>query len=103
MKHSLILFLLLTSLHSLKAQDSDYRPFIEEGKVWVSKCDKSLDFEGLPAENPGDKPYSYLILYNYFEGDTIVDNKKAREEKIKYVNDGFTAMSVPRAVNQRPM
>ncbi|MBO5629770.1 MAG: hypothetical protein J5965_11925 [Aeriscardovia sp.] len=85
MKHSLILFLLLTSLHSLKAQDSDYRPFIEEGKVWVSKCDKSLDFEGLPAENPGDKPYSYLILYNYFEGDTIVDNKVCKRWIHRYV------------------
>ena len=79
--------LLLTILYPfcLFAQDTTYRPFIEDGKVWVSKCDKDLSLEGLPVENPGDKPYSYLILYNYFDGDTIVGGRTCKRWIQKYV------------------
>ena len=58
MKHLLSLISLLLTCGYIQAQDADYRPFVEEGKVWVSKCDKDLSLECLPVDNPGDKPYS---------------------------------------------
>ncbi len=85
MKHLLSLISLLLACGYIQAQDADYRPFVEEGKVWVSKCDKDLSLEGLPVENPGDKPYSYLILYNYFDGDTIVGGRTCKRWIQKYV------------------
>ena len=62
MKQLLFLTSVLLSVLSMNAQeDFDYRPFIEEGKVWVS------------AIYLGYRPWSGLnILYDYFEKDTIV-------------------------------
>ena len=60
----LYLILLLLYPASLFAQDSDYRPFVEEGKVWVSGCYGEI--------YPSETPHNYIV-YDYFDGDTVVN------------------------------
>ena len=48
MERICLLLTLISFLSSLNAQeDSDYRPFIEEGKVWVSKPEIVLTMAGI--------------------------------------------------------
>ena len=62
--------LLLTILYPfcLFAQDDGYRPFIEEGKVWVS---------GMYTEIYEDWHLQHYIVYDSFQGDTIVNGKRS--------------------------
>ena len=57
----------------LQAQD-DYRPFIEEGKIWK--------LGGRGSANPVQ-----LVEYYYFDGDTIIDGKTCKQMMCqRYVN-----------------
>ena len=59
----------------LVERQSDYRPFIEEGKVWVSH-------QGLPT-----MPYwGEYIRYDYFEGDTVVGGHPCKKWIQEYVS-----------------
>ena len=52
----------------------DYRPFVEEGKVW-----KVVDGD---TDNPAQ-----VVDYYYFDGDTIIDGKTCKQMmKMQYVN-----------------
>ena len=62
---------LLTSI-AIQAQDSDYRPFVEEGKVW-----EVGNFRALTNETTRGCKY-------YFEGDTIVAGKNC----VRWMKDG---------------
>ena len=87
MKRLFLLFNLFLSVLSLNAQEpeSDYRPFIEEGKVWVSKCDfVLLEQYGLKLWRPGNQAVSYFLEYNYFEGDTIVGGRECKKWTFHY-------------------
>ena len=72
MKHLLSLISLFLACESIQAQDADYRPFIEEGKVWMSQSDDDMTYEGLEPQRLDGAPCAYYIEYNYFDGDTIV-------------------------------
>ena len=74
MKKYFILICLL--LHSILIHAIEkYRPFIEEGKVWVSR-------QGLPT-----MPYwGEYIRYDYFEGDTVVGGHLCKRWIQEYVS-----------------
>lgn len=76
MKRLLFLTSVLLSVLSMNAQEeTDYRPFIEEGKVWVSR-------QGLPT-----MPYwGEYIRYDYFEGDTVVGGHLCKRWIQEYVS-----------------
>ena len=77
MKHLLSLISLLLACGYIQAQDADYRPFIEDGKVWVSKCDKDLSMEGLSAEN----------ITTHFSSVRL--NRKETSEEERYVDQNY--------------
>ena len=83
----LLLFVGFINILSLcsHAQDSSSRPFIEEGKTWVSKADKNLEYEGLTPERVAGDMDAYYWEYNYFDGDTVVDGKACKRWVQKYV------------------
>jgi hypothetical protein len=60
------LILLLTILYPIysPAQDESYRPFIEEGKVWVSYSSNII--------------HTNCTRYDYIQGDTIVNGKTCK-------------------------
>lgn len=64
-KISLTLVYILT-VSMASAQESDYKPFVVEGKVW--KCHYIADKSGLVHNNEKD------LLY-YMQGDTIINNQ----------------------------
>ena len=70
--------LLLTILYPfcLLAQDDDYRPFIEEGKVWVS---------GFHGQIYPSNAIQYYIVYDYFDGDTIVNGVECKRWREDFV------------------
>ena len=72
----LYLLLLLLYPACLFAQDSDYRPFVEEGKVWVS------GWHG--AVHPSFVSLNYIV-YNYFDGDTIVGDADCKRWIVRFV------------------
>ena len=76
MKLSLLIMFLVLSIWSAKAQDATYRPFIEEGKVWVS---------GMYTEIYEDWHLQHYIVYDYFLGDTIVNGLKCKCWRQRYV------------------
>ena len=67
----IICTLILLSSWSLYAQESDYRPFIEEGKVWVSK--PLIDFSQIGIKK------QLTFEYNYFQGDTVVADRNCKK------------------------
>ena len=74
---------LLLCVFSLQAQESDdYRPFIEDGKVWVSH-------QNIPLN-----PYrGASIRYDYFDGDTLVCEKNCKRWIQEYrAADGQTIL-----------
>ena len=74
MKKLFFPFFLIIHTLVLNASD-DYRPFIEEGKVWVSH-------QGLPT-----MPYwGEYIRYDYFEGDTVVGGNPCKKWIQEYVS-----------------
>jgi len=76
MKRLLTLMFILPCISFVYAQEAnDYRPFIEEGKVWVSR-------QGLPT-NPYWGEY---IRYDYFEGDTVVGGHLCKRWVQEYVS-----------------
>ena len=58
----------------------DYRPFIEDGKVWkVGNCQAILDNS------------VRVVDYYYFEGDTIIDGKTCKQMMCqRFVSSGFS-------------
>ena len=56
----------LLGITSKPTPQDDYRPFIEEGKVWK--------FGAFNSGNPVQ-----IIRYNYFDGDTIIDGKTCKQ------------------------
>ena len=57
--------------------EDDYRPFVEEGKVW-----KLGDESGNPVKR---------VEYYYFDGDTIIDGKTCKQMMCqRYVSPGFS-------------
>lgn len=80
MKRIIVLFNMLLFTFAMQAQEAteSYRPFIEEGKVWVSFYDTDLGYLGLPSEKKSGQAYNYLIAYNYFEGDTVIADKQCK-------------------------
>ena len=85
MKKFLIVLVLNAIASSLNAQDTDYRPFIEEGKVWVSISNGDFSYEGLPPEKPEDYYAAYYIEYNYFDGDTTIAGRSCTRWIQEYV------------------
>lgn len=65
---SLVVFL-FASILSASAKSQDYRPFIEDGKVWVS----GMYGQVYPSDN-----IQYYIVYDFFDGDTIVSGVKCK-------------------------
>lgn len=65
---SIIIYLLLCA-NSIQPQelDFDYRPFVEEGKVWVSKPEISFFMDGVLITD-------IVVEYDYFQGDTVVND-----------------------------
>ena len=57
---------------ALDDQPTDYRPFIEEGKVW--KVGSFGD-----SSNPDDENHAHLIKNFYFDGDTIVGGQRCKK------------------------
>ena len=73
MRRLVFLLYVLLSVLSMNAQeDSDYRPFIEEGKVWHS-CHSDM--------------FGQYHRYCFFDGDTIVGEKKCKKwiQKIEWI------------------
>ena len=67
MKRIFLLTNIILFALSLHAQDaSDYRPFIEEGKVWAS-------YRYMPGDLIG-----HFVEYDYFDGDTVVAGKRCK-------------------------
>ena len=68
--------MLLASLSVYSQEiDSDYRPFIEEGKVWVSRPEMYLmdiNKSFAPIYN------GTIVEYNYFRGDTVVGKRTCK-------------------------
>ncbi len=64
----------LLSFLTIHAQevDFDYRPFIEQGKVWVSKPEINIHIEGDLFVDRA------VVQYNYFQGDTVVQGKTCK-------------------------
>ena len=88
----LFLLLSLVTTSSIKGQNvfTDYHPFIEEGKVWVTVQD-------IP-----NQPYwgSYFRI-DYFDGDTIVGNKPCKRWVQKYIRKNGAFMdTTPDRVNE---
>jgi len=83
---SLICFLFFLFIRSLNAQESDnYRPFIEEGKVWVSRPPMNMSYVS---------PQQKIVGYYYFQGDTVVTGKHCKKWIQDYRNlDGETLVS----------
>jgi len=79
MKRIILLTSMILCALSLHAQDaSDYRPFIEEGKVWVSM--PLIDFTEIGIKK------QQTLEYNYFQGDTVVADKKCKKWMKDYRN-----------------
>ena len=59
---------------------NDYRPFVEEGKVWkVGNCQAILDNS------------VHVVDYYYFDGDTIIDGKTCKQMMCqRFVSPGFS-------------
>ena len=74
MKHSFLFFTVALMISSIMTVQAAYRPFIEEGKVWVTLQD-------IP-----NQPYwgSYFRI-DYFDGDTIVGGKSCKRWVQKYI------------------
>ena len=72
MKRIFILLAYITYLTTLYAQeDFDYRPFIEEGKVWVSKPEIDFVMIGIRTPRP-------VVEYDYFQGDTLIGTQPCK-------------------------
>ena len=84
MKQPVLIMFLVLSIWPAKAQDDDYRPFIEEGKVWVS---------GMYTEIYEDWHLQHYIVYDSFQGDTIVNGRQCKCWHQRYV---------PRDEKERP-
>ena len=77
MKRIILLTSMILCALSLHAQDaSDYRPFIEEGKVWMSTR--------LIPDAYGWNGYNFE--YDFFDGDTIIGKNLCKIWKQLYVN-----------------
>jgi len=73
MKRIFILLTLMACMTGIHAQeDFDYRPFIEEGKVWVSKPEIFFNQAGIHTPR-------YVVEYDYFEGDTVVAGRQCKK------------------------
>jgi hypothetical protein len=59
-------------------EDMDYRPFVEEGKVWKVGCGSQRN------------PVQLFVEYYYFDGDTIIDGKTCKQMMCqRYVNPDY--------------
>ena len=65
MKRIIVLFNMLLFTFAMQAQEAteSYRPFIEEGKVWVSYHSERFVY----------------LRYCYFDGDTIINNRQCKK------------------------
>lgn len=95
MKRQLLLLNLFLSFCTLNAQEpeSDYRPFIEEGKVWVSYLYLN-SFEIIDKEGSLHhiEEYGTYFRYDYFDGDTVIAGRECKcwRQKFVDVNTGNT-------------
>ena len=71
MKRLLFLTMLCLSAWAVQAQESNYRPFIEEGKVW--ECVQHQTFYNMSA--------SYRTYY--FEGDTVIADRLCKKVMLR--------------------
>lgn len=63
----ILFFLLFASSFSCWAQ-TQYKPFVEEGKVWTMKC------------NNWDRPWASDYVFSYYlEGDTVIGGKECKK------------------------
>ena len=67
MKRLFILSFVCLFAFLAKAQEADYRPFIEEGKVWKV------------GRFPGSSTIATEVLYYTFEGDTVIAGKEYKK------------------------
>ena len=64
-------------------EDMDYRPFVEEGKVWKVGCGSQRN------------PVQLFVEYYYFDGDTIIDGKTCKQMMCqRYVNPDYPDYAV---------
>lgn len=92
MRYSLFLFILaLLFRPSICAQKSNpYRPFIEDGKIWISVQDV-----------PNHPFWGSFFRIDYFDGDTIVGGQMCKRWKQKYIRkNGSYIDTTPDRVNE---
>ena len=73
-------FVFTSDLNNYKKTESDYRPFVEEGKVWkVGNSQTILDNS------------VQVVDYYYFDGDTIIDGKTCKQMMCqRFVNPDYS-------------
>lgn len=83
-----ILFLCCAIFTFSQEERGDYRPFVEEGKLWVARSDMPMMWRwGLsPTGTKDDRYYNYFVAYFYFEGDTIIANHRCKHWIHRYEN-----------------
>ena len=63
-----ILFFLVIAISCPCRAQTQYMPFVEDGKVWTMKCDNS------------DRPWASDYVFSYYlEGDTVIDGKECKK------------------------
>ena len=81
MKKFLIVLVLNAIASSLNAQDTDYRPLIEDGKTWVS-----FNPHDLSNYNGYNGPWMGYTQYDKIEGDTIINGHPCKFWNQHYVS-----------------
>ena len=85
MKKIICSLILLYSWSLYAQEETDYRPFIEEGKEWCSYENNMLC--------PFQKLRGQFVRHDYFDGDTIVAGKRCKRWRQQFIRCGTDKLS----------